>query len=294
MSCAPTVKTGFSAVRGSWNTIDTPAPRIRRIAAGASLTRSSPSNSTSPPTTRPPEGTSPSTDNNCADSTLLVPFAAENREPIRRAVANLRPLGQTPIAYALSQAARDFDPTQNDRAVVLVTDGIESCGGDPVEAAYDLREQGIMVHLIGFGLGNAADEDTASLRAVADASGGRYVTASSAEALKEALEQTVATSFRVYKGDIEVAAGSLGENEPVFLPEGDYRVQLDSSPPRQMPVSLAAGGKLTLTMEKRDGFVSHFERRDSIPHSSCEDVRARIERLEQRSGLDRSLATTSN
>lgn len=226
--------------------------------------------------------TSPSDENNCSDSALLVPFAAENREPIRRAVANLRPLGQTPIAYALNQAARDFDPAQNDRAVVLVTDGIESCGGDPVEAAYDLREQGIMVHLIGFGLGNAADEDTESLRAVADASGGRYVTASSAEALKEALEQTVATSYRVFKGDIEVGAGSLGENEPMLLPEGEYRVQLDSSPPRQMPVSLAAGGKLTLTMEKRDGFVSHFERRDSIPHSSCEDVRARIERQEQR------------
>ena len=31
---------------------------------------------------------------------------------------------------------------QADRAVVLVTDGIESCGGDPVYAAQQLREQG--------------------------------------------------------------------------------------------------------------------------------------------------------
>ena len=42
--------------------------------------------------------------------------------------------------------------------------GIESCGGDPVAAAYALRQQGIVVHLIGFGLGNAADEDAASLQ----------------------------------------------------------------------------------------------------------------------------------
>jgi Mg-chelatase subunit ChlD len=142
--------------------------------------------------------TSASDNNDCADSTLLVPFGEENREPIRRAISGLRPLGQTPIAYALNEAARDFDPLRNDRALVLVTDGIESCGGDPVEAARELREQGIMVHLIGFGLGNAADEDAASLQAVADASGGRYVNAGSAEELKEALAQTVGTSFSVF------------------------------------------------------------------------------------------------
>jgi Mg-chelatase subunit ChlD len=95
--------------------------------------------------------TSPSDDADCADSTLLVPFGDENREPIRRAIAGLRPLGQTPIAYALNEAARDFGQLEKDRALVLVTDGIESCGGDPIEAARELREQGIMVHLIGFG-----------------------------------------------------------------------------------------------------------------------------------------------
>jgi Mg-chelatase subunit ChlD len=120
--------------------------------------------------------TSPSDSNDCGDSMLLVPFGDHNREPIRRAIAGLRPLGQTPIAYALNQASRDFGAMEADRAVVLVTDGIESCGGDPVYAAQQLREQGIIVHVIGFGFGNAADEDTASLRAIANASGGRYVT----------------------------------------------------------------------------------------------------------------------
>jgi len=67
--------------------------------------------------------TSPTDRNNCADSTLLVPFGEENRDPIREAIAGLRPLGQTPIAYALNQAARDFGTLQDDRALVLVTDG---------------------------------------------------------------------------------------------------------------------------------------------------------------------------
>jgi Mg-chelatase subunit ChlD len=224
--------------------------------------------------------TSPSDDKNCSDSTLLVPFAAENREPIRRAIAGLRPLGQTPIAYALNQASRDFGSMDDDRAVVLVTDGIESCGGDPVQAARGLRAQGIKVHVIGFGLGSTADEDRASLQAVADASGGHYVTAGSAEELKRALEQTVATSYSVFKGSIEVATGSLGSAGPVFLPEGEYRVVLHSSPPAAVPVNLAARDRVQLTLQKETGGVSHFERRGSIDYQSCEDVVASIKRQE--------------
>ena len=237
--------------------------------------------------------TSPSDNNNCADSALLVPFGEANRDHIRRAIAGLRPLGQTPIAYALNQAARDFGTLQSDRALVLVTDGIESCGGDPVRAARELREQGVMVHLIGFGLGNAADEDSARLQAVADASGGRYVTAGSAEELKEALAQTVATSFSVYKGSTEIANGSLGSDEPLYLPGGDYRVELDSSPPRSVNVSLEPRDELTLTLAKQGGRVSHFERRDRLPHTSCEDAIAAIERAERASEQAEALQTAT-
>lgn len=238
--------------------------------------------------------TSPSDSNDCADSALLVPFADENREPIRQAIAGLRPLGQTPIAYALKEAARDFGSREDDRALVLVTDGIESCGGDPVQAARELRQQGIVVHLIGFGMGSAADEDTASLQAVANASGGRYVTAGSAEALKEAFQQTVATPFSVFKGSTEVASGSLGSSETLLLPEGDYRVELHSTPPREMPISLAPRDAVTLTLQKQGGVVSHSERRERLAHTSCEDVVARIERLEKGGGLQRPVATATD
>ena len=210
--------------------------------------------------------TSPSESSNCADSALLVPFADQNRGPIRAAIDGLRPLGQTPIAYALQQAGRDFGGRQDDRAVVLVTDGIESCG--------------IIVHVIGFGMGSAADEDTASLQSIAWASGGRFVTASSAEELKAALAQTVAMSYSVYKGSTEIASGSLGSAAPLYLPEGDYRVELHSSPPRSMPVSLSPRDRVTLTLEKAGDAVSHYEQRDRIGYRSCEDMVASIERLE--------------
>jgi hypothetical protein len=182
----------------------------------------------------------------------------------------LRPTGQTPIAYALNQAARDFGSLQSARTLVLVSDGIESCGGDAVMAARELRQQGIQVHLIGFGLGNATDEDAASLQAIANASGGRYVTAGSAAELKAALAETVATAFSVYRGNTEVASGSLGSAGVMLLPEGDYRVQLHSSPPVETLVNLAPRDSVTLTLEKRGGAIYPFELRDELPHSACE------------------------
>ena len=214
--------------------------------------------------------TSPSDQKNCADSSLLVPFREGNREYVRQAIAGLRPTGQTPIAYALNQAANDFGSLQSDRTMVLVSDGIESCGGDPVTAAYALRQQGIVVHLIGFGLGSSADQDAASLQAIANASGGRYVTAGSAEELKAALAETVATAFSVYRDNVEVASGSLGSAGVMLLPEGDYRVKLHSSPPVEAEVRLAPRDSVTLTLEKRGGVVSSFEQREELPHTTCD------------------------
>ena len=224
-------------------------------------------------------GTSASESNNCADSNLLVPFGEMNRDYIRRAIAGLKPTGQTPIAYALNQAGRDFGTSQSDRIIVLVSDGIESCGGDPVQSAYALREQGITAHVIGFGLGDAAEEDTASLQAVARASGGRYVTASSAEELQAALARTVATSFSVYKDNTEVASGSLGSADVMLLPEGDYRVQLHSSPPVETHVSLAARDRVTLTLEKRGDEMTPHEQRGILPHTTCDDMTQYINML---------------
>jgi len=221
---------------------------------------------------------SPSVENNCTDSALLVGFGAQSRAPIRRAISGLRPRGQTPIAYALRQAAGDFAGLDSERALVLVTDGIESCGGNPVAAARELREQGIMIHVIGFGMNNAADEDGASLRAIAEASGGLYLSANSAAELRRALEVTVGTRFRVWREDTVVARSVLGSNDPMFLPMGDYRVELDSVPPHEVQISLAASEELMLTLEKERGVVTHSVRRARLEPISCEDAIASMER----------------
>ena len=227
---------------------------------------------------------SPSDAKDCSDSALLVPFGPDSRAPIHQALSELRPRGQTPIAYALNQAAEDFSALDSERSLVLVTDGIESCGGDPVLAARQLRERGIMIHLIGFGLGNTPDENTASLQAIADASGGYFLTANSADELRGALEVTVGTRFRVVKENKVVARGVLGSSERLFLPMGDYSLQLDSVPAHEVEFSLAARDDLTLTLQRDGGEISHAEYRDLLEPTSCEDAFASMKRSQNVAG----------
>jgi hypothetical protein len=217
--------------------------------------------------------TSPSESANCADSALLVPFANENRGPIRAAIEGLRPLGQTPIAYALNQASRDFGTRTDDRAVVLVTDGIESCGGDPVQAARELRDQGIIVHVIGFGL-----MPPMKTRRACSPSRTRRVAGMSLPAVPRNSRQH---SSKPWRRPIASTRAPLRlPDTPIYLPEGEYRVELHSTPPQNMPISLAPRDRVTLTLEKAGDAVSYFERRDQVGYRSCEDVVASIERLE--------------
>jgi Mg-chelatase subunit ChlD len=208
---------------------------------------------------------------NCRDSELLVPLGTGSRERIRAAIGSFKPRGQTPLAYSLEQIAADFGDFRGERAVVLVTDGIESCGGDPASAARALQASGpTPVHVIGFGLAAGEDEDNAALRAIARASGGKFLTARSAEELREALSVTVGTPFAVRRGARTVAEGTLGSEAPIRLPQGEYTLRIESAPPYEVPLSLASEQGLRLLL-KRDGRkVFHARRTQPIEYARCE------------------------
>lgn len=216
--------------------------------------------------------TSPSDVSDCTDSSLLMAFGTDDRSAFKEAVASLKPKGQTPIAYALQKAAEDFVGLQSERSVVLVTDGIESCGGDPVRAAGDLAQQGLTVHVIGFGMDNAADEDTASLQAIAMAGGGHFLTAASATELKQALETTTGTEYRISQNGDIVAQSVLGADERFYLPQGTYQLQLDSVPPQSVQFALAPRDQLNIQLSKADGEFSHQELRQQLSATSCEQA----------------------
>ena len=94
---------------------------------------------------------------NCKDSKLEVPFApaSVNAPKIKKFISGLEPKGTTPIAYSIAQAEKDFSECSNCRnIIILITDGIEECEGNPCEVSALLQKKGIFIRpfVIGIGL----------------------------------------------------------------------------------------------------------------------------------------------
>ncbi len=77
---------------------------------------------------------------NCYDTKNEVAFSKDNRVQMSLRLEDIRPLGVTPISYALMQAAQYdlVDEERNAYSIILITDGGESCGGDICEVMKKL------------------------------------------------------------------------------------------------------------------------------------------------------------
>ncbi len=125
----------------------------------------------------------------CENTELLVDFEKGSPSSIIRAVNPLQTYGHTPIARSLRLAGRDLEPFKNGRPIILlISDGKESCDGDPVAEIRRLNDRGlkVQIHVVGFDLDKAA---RTQLRDLAHASNGNYYDAGSYRDLSESLNQ---------------------------------------------------------------------------------------------------------
>ncbi|MES2140917.1 MAG: VWA domain-containing protein [Bacteroidota bacterium] len=93
----------------------------------------------------------------CTDTKLEVPFGKDNITAIKNRLKTLVPKGTTPIAYTLEQCGDDFPSPSSSSVrniVILITDGIEECDGDPCAVSLALQKKGIVLKpfVIGIGL----------------------------------------------------------------------------------------------------------------------------------------------
>jgi len=91
----------------------------------------------------------------CEDTKLEVPFSYNNYNKIKLALDDIRPQGTTPIAYSLEQTKNDFPACKDCKnIIILITDGIEECDGDPCAVALALQKNGVTLKpfVIGMGL----------------------------------------------------------------------------------------------------------------------------------------------
>ncbi|WP_223649066.1 vWA domain-containing protein [Hymenobacter psoromatis] len=100
----------------------------------------------------------PNAEQNCEDSRLEVPFAPKNAAAIKARLKTLKAQGNTPITYSLEQSAKDFPQDKASRNVLLlITDGVESCKGDPCAASLALQRKHIFLKPFVIGIGAEKD-----------------------------------------------------------------------------------------------------------------------------------------
>ncbi|WP_299965209.1 VWA domain-containing protein [uncultured Roseobacter sp.] len=134
--------------------------------------------------------------------------------PIIDAVETLEPAGETPLTEAVEMAAEVLDYRTRPGAIVLLTDGKETCGGRPCQLADRLAVEALdlTVHVIGFKVRDdhfawpGAEEEAGQsrvtvARCLADQTGGKYVSAETLDELTEALRETLGCQL-IGTGDV--------------------------------------------------------------------------------------------
>ena len=120
---------------------------------------------------------------------LLLPMGEVDPSTFEGMLSRFQPTGWTPIEGALREAERAFAGKEDQiNRVILVSDGIETCGGDPVAAAEELHRSGIelTIDVVGFGV---PDDEVEQLRDIATAGGGEYYDAETGADLDEYFRQ---------------------------------------------------------------------------------------------------------
>ena len=160
----------------------------------------------------------------CQSSELVVPIQGVNKAALRDQVAAAQPIGWTPIALSLQRAGGDFEAGEGaSNNILLVTDGEETCGGDPCGVAESLATgaANVRTHVVGFAL----TEDQARLvNCIAERGGGLNLRAASARELSDAIFSVLEEIQVVVQNgflEIEEIGGLFPRATITFVATGD-------------------------------------------------------------------------
>lgn len=146
----------------------------------------------------------------CDDIETVVPRGALDRAALKATVGRLDPKGKTPITRAIRTAFDSLTAAGGGATVILVSDGLETCGGDPCAEVRAAKQRGIdfRLHVVGF---DVAREDVSQLECAAQAGDGLFLTAGNADELAGALDRAVALAPAVPAGRLQVGVVADGE-----------------------------------------------------------------------------------
>jgi hypothetical protein len=177
-------------------------------------------------------------------SDLMVPLIPLNRGEMSAAIAAVEPQfnANTAIAASLDQVPNDMAEATGKVTVVLLTDGQETCNGDPAASIQSLIDQGFDVRVDVVGLDIADPTLQAEFRRWADIGGGQYYNATDADGLVSALSRSLGIIYLVKdEAGNGVAVGIIGGDD-LALPPGTYTISILSAPDIVLdPITITTG-----------------------------------------------------
>jgi hypothetical protein len=155
---------------------------------------------------------------------------------------------RTPIGASLEKVASDMASVKGERLVVLVTDGEETCGGDPAAAIAKLNKAGIVVrvNIVGFAIED--QKLAATFRHWAETGSGSYFDAKDAAGLSNALTQSMKSSFEVVTAQGQVVASGVTGGDAVSVLPGAYTVRIKGQAKRAQPVTVEPKATATVKL----------------------------------------------
>ena len=141
----------------------------------------------------------------CAAIEQVYGYAPYDEKKFQKELDQIEPAGWTPLADVLEQAKdslQEIDDGNSTNIVYVVSDGVETCDGDPVKVAKSFSESNItpIVNIIGFDVDKEGEKQ---LKDVADAVDGTYTLAKSESELQGELKRAeeIAAQWRAWKDD---------------------------------------------------------------------------------------------
>ncbi len=189
----------------------------------------------------------------CKDLELAQPLKRFKGDALAGVVVGIKPAvgGMTPLGASLQAAAGDLQAAEGSTVLILVTDGLESCNGDPVAAAASFVKDSPQrkVHVIGFAIDDPAASN--NLRQIATTGHGLYFDAGNTAQLTEALRQTIVLTYRIAAQDgTQVATGTVGQGAPLQLQPGTYKLKINANPPIEKDLVVDSGGHVEVRLRQ--------------------------------------------
>ena len=156
------------------------------------------------------------------DSTQLAPLRPLVRQKMLDKIRTLRgvTLG-TPLAAMIAALPQDLAGATGPKVVIVVTDGRETCKGDPGKEVQRLIDSGLeaSVSIVGLALDRA--EIKADMKRWAEAGGGTFYDAQDPATLETAIAAVLQAPYRVYDESGAIVATGVVGGAAVEVPTGD-------------------------------------------------------------------------